>query len=149
MTWALGERRSLMKRRRAINRLRGHLTEIFPGLERELDLGNLGSLVLLTGYQTPAAIRRTGRRRLAAWLHNRKVCSAAELAAKAVRAAEEQHATIPGKDMTAHVVHSLSREGDGLQQEDRGDREAHRGSGAKKVSGRRSSPRAGGYLPGE
>ncbi|WP_406346954.1 hypothetical protein [Streptomyces sp. NBC_00648] len=44
-----------MKRRRAINRLRGHLTEIFPGLERELDLGNLGSLLLLTGYQTPAA----------------------------------------------------------------------------------------------
>ncbi|MFJ7786722.1 IS110 family transposase, partial [Streptomyces albidoflavus] len=39
-------------RTRTINRLRGHLTEIFPGLERELDLGNIGPLVLLSGYQT-------------------------------------------------------------------------------------------------
>jgi hypothetical protein len=29
-------------------------------LERVLDLGNAGPLVLLTGYQTPAALRRTG-----------------------------------------------------------------------------------------
>lgn len=29
-------------RTRTINRLRGHLTEIFPGPERELDLGNIG-----------------------------------------------------------------------------------------------------------
>lgn len=97
-------------RTRTINRLRGHLTEIFPGLERELDLGDVGPLVLLTGYQTSAAIRRTGRRRLATWLRNRKVRSADELAAKAVQAAEGQHTTVPGEDMTAHVVHSLARE---------------------------------------
>lgn len=60
-------------RTRAVDRLRGHLTGIFPGLERELDLGNVGPLVLLTGYQTPAAIRRAGARRLATWLRNRKV----------------------------------------------------------------------------
>jgi transposase len=97
-------------RTRTINRLRSHLTEIFPALERELDLGNVGPLVLLTGYQTPAAIRRTGQRRLATWLRNRKVRSADELAAKAVQAAEAQHTTVPGQDMTAHVVHSLTRE---------------------------------------
>ncbi|PJE93879.1 IS110 family transposase [Streptomyces carminius] len=97
-------------RTRTINRLRSHLTEIFPGLERELDLGNVGPLVLLTGYQTPAAIRRAGRRRLATWLRNRKVRSADELAAKAVQAAERQHTSVPGEDMTAHVVHSLARE---------------------------------------
>ncbi|SEC24553.1 Transposase IS116/IS110/IS902 family protein [Streptomyces sp. 3213] len=97
-------------RTRTINRLRGHLTEIFPGLERVLDLGNVGPLVLLTGYQTPAAVRRAGRRRLATWLRNRKVRSADELAARAVQAAEAQHTSVPGEDMTAHVVHSLARE---------------------------------------
>jgi transposase len=71
-------------RTRTINRLRGHLTEIFPGLERECHLGNVGPLVLLSGYQTPAAIRRVGARRLATWLRNRKVRGADQLAAKAV-----------------------------------------------------------------
>ncbi|MGW4460299.1 IS110 family transposase [Streptomyces albidoflavus] len=97
-------------RTRTINRLRGHLTEIFPGLERELDLGNIGPLVLLSGYQTPAAVRRTGRRRLATWLRNRKVRSPDELAGKAVQAAEGQHTAVPGEDITAHVVHSLAGE---------------------------------------
>ncbi len=97
-------------RTRTINRLRGHLTEIFPGLERELDLGNVGPLMLLTGYQTSTAIRRAGSRRLTTWLRNRKVRSADELAAKAVQAAEGQHTSVPGEDMTAHVVHSLAKE---------------------------------------
>jgi transposase len=49
-------------RTRVVNRLRGHLTGIFPGLERALDLTNVGPLILLTGYQPPAAIRRAGVR---------------------------------------------------------------------------------------
>lgn len=49
---------------RRINRLRGQLTGIFPALERVLDMGNVGPLVLLSGYQTPAALRRTGQKRL-------------------------------------------------------------------------------------
>lgn len=106
-----GHRRDLSDdRTRAINRLRGHLTGIFPGLERELDLGNVGPLVLLTGYQTPAAIRRTGAKRLATWLRNRKVRGADQLAAKAVDAAESQHTAVPGEKITAQVVHSLARE---------------------------------------
>lgn len=52
-------------RTRAINRLHGHLTGIFPGLERELDLADIGPLVLLTGYQTPTTIRGAGLKRLA------------------------------------------------------------------------------------
>lgn len=55
-------------RTRRINRLRGQLTSIFPASERALDLGNVGPLVLLAGYQTPAALRRTDRSRLEAWL---------------------------------------------------------------------------------
>ena len=106
-----GRRRDLADdRTRAINRLRGHLTGIFPGLERELDLANVGPLVLLTGYQTPAAIRRTGVKRLATWLRNRKVRSADQLAATVVQAAENQHTAVPGEKITAQVVHCLARE---------------------------------------
>jgi transposase len=97
-------------RTRTINRLRGHLTEIFPGLERELDLGNVGPLVLLNDYQTPAAIRRVGTRRLTTWLRNRKVRGADQLAAKAVQTAEGQYTALPGEQMTAEVVRSLTRE---------------------------------------
>lgn len=41
--------------------LRAQLGGIFPGLERALDLTNTGPLVLLTGYQTPAVLRRVGK----------------------------------------------------------------------------------------
>ncbi len=79
-------------------------------MERELDLGNVGPLVLLTGYQTPAAIRRAGVKRLATWLRNRKVPGADQLAATAVQAAENQHTAVPGEEITAQVVHSLARQ---------------------------------------
>ena len=106
-----GRRRDLSDdKTRAINRLRGHLTSIFPGLERELDLGNVGPLILLTGYQTPAAIRRTGVKRLATWLRNRKVVRPDQLAAKAVQAAENQQTSVTGEKITAQVVHSQARE---------------------------------------
>ncbi|XDO64573.1 IS110 family transposase [Streptomyces sp. RLB1-33] len=47
-------------RTRQINRLRAQLLEIFPALERSLDLTKKGPVLLLTGYQAPAAIRRAG-----------------------------------------------------------------------------------------
>jgi Transposase len=72
-------------RTRAINRIRGLLTGIFPALERELDLTCTGPLVLQTGYQAPAAIRRTGPARLEAWLRARHGHRAASLAAAACR----------------------------------------------------------------
>ncbi|GCD92364.1 IS110 family transposase [Embleya hyalina] len=97
-------------RTRSINRLRALLTGIFPSLERELDLTNVGPLVLLTGYQTPGAIRRAGARRLETWLRNRKVRNPAELAVGAVTAAERQHSAVPGEKVTAHLVHTLARE---------------------------------------
>jgi transposase len=106
-----GHRRDLTDdRTRAINRLRGHLTGIFPALERTLDLANVGPLVLLTGYQTPAAIRRTGIRRLETWLRNRKVRGATQLAHAAVEAAESQHTSVSGEKPTAQLVHTLAKE---------------------------------------
>lgn len=97
-------------RTRRINRVRGQLTSIFPALERVLDLGNVGPLILLTGYQTPAALRRTGRSRLETWLRNRKVRSAEALAEAALEAAGRQHTAVPGEKITAQVIHTLAKE---------------------------------------
>lgn len=97
-------------RTRTINRLREQLLNIFPALERALDLTNHGPLVLLTGYQTPAALRRTGARRLETWLRNRKVRAADTIAEAAVAAAGRQHTALPGEKLTAQMVHTLAKE---------------------------------------
>lgn len=58
---------------RMINRLRDVLTGVFPALERAFDYSaHKGALILLTGYQTPSAIRRRGHTRLTAWLAKRR-----------------------------------------------------------------------------
>ena len=60
-------------RTRTINRLRAQLLEYFPALERAFDYSNSrAALILLTGYQTPDALRRIGAARLDTWLRNRK-----------------------------------------------------------------------------
>ena len=52
-------------RTQVISRLRSLLTSIFPALDRALeDLTAAGPLTLLTGYQTPAAIRAAGLARI-------------------------------------------------------------------------------------
>lgn len=104
-------------RTRRINRLRSQLTSIFPALERELDLGNVGPLVLLTGYQTPAALRRAGRKRLETWLRNRKVRAAESLAQAVLDAAERQQTALPGEKITAQVIHTLAKEVMGLNEQ--------------------------------
>ncbi|WP_071808387.1 IS110 family transposase [Couchioplanes caeruleus] len=92
-----GRRTDLVRdRTRAINRLRGALTGMFPALDRALVFTNAGPLLLLEGYQTPAGIRRMGTARLTRWLRGRGVRSPQEPAATAVGAAEQQHTTVPG-----------------------------------------------------
>lgn len=115
----LTDRRSDLNadRTRRINRLRGQLTGIFPALERVLDLGNAGPLILLSGYQTPAALRRTGRTRLETWLRNRKVRGADALAETALEAAGRQHTAVPGEKITAQVIHTLAKEVIGLNEQ--------------------------------
>ncbi|MGC3023524.1 IS110 family transposase, partial [Brevibacterium sp. FAM 24630] len=66
---------------RAINRMRASLGEFFPALEAAFDYStSQAALLLLTGYQTPAAIRRMGVKRLTAWLKKRGARSAARVA---------------------------------------------------------------------
>lgn len=97
-------------RTRVVNRLRGTLLSMFPALERALDVTSTGPLKLLTGYQTPAAIRRAGVARLTKWLADRKVRSARTLAEAAVEAAERQHTAVPGERTIARLVHTLAEE---------------------------------------
>ncbi|MGW2426140.1 IS110 family transposase [Streptomyces sp. NPDC001709] len=97
-------------RTRANNRLRGLLAGIFPALERELNLANRGPLILLTGYQTPSAIRRLGASRLEKWLLSRGARWSAALAQAAVAAAGRQYTAVPGEQAAARLVQALAHE---------------------------------------
>ncbi|MGW1365517.1 IS110 family transposase, partial [Streptomyces chartreusis] len=94
---------------RMINRLRDALTGVFPALERAFDYSSQkGALVLLTGYQTPAAIRRRGQARLTAWLANRNVRGSDAVAEAALKAAQAQQTALPGEDVAAQIVADLA-----------------------------------------
>ncbi|QUQ68807.1 IS110 family transposase [Kutzneria sp. CA-103260] len=97
-------------RTRAINRLRAQLLEYFPALERAFDYSkSKAALVLLTGYQTPAALRECGQDQLASWLRGRKVRNSAAVAATTVKAAQAQFTTIPGVATAAAMVARLAK----------------------------------------
>lgn len=94
---------------RQTNRLRAQLLEFFPALERALNLSKKGPVVLLTGYQAPAAIRRSGASRLGTWLKNCKVKNAAVLAETAVEAAKSQHTAPPGETLAGAMVARIAK----------------------------------------
>ncbi|MFD0651521.1 IS110 family transposase [Streptomyces malaysiensis subsp. malaysiensis] len=94
---------------RMINRFRDVLTSVFPALERAFDYSaHKGALVLLTGYQTPAAIRHRGRTRLTTWLANRGVRAADEVAVTALQAAQAQQTALPGEQVAAQIAADLA-----------------------------------------
>ena len=96
-------------RTRSINRLRALLSTYFPGLERALDLSNVkGALILLTGFQTPGAIRTIGAAGLESWLRKHKAYNANGLADLATEAALAQTIQVPGEAMAAQVVSSMA-----------------------------------------
>ncbi len=107
-----GHRRDLIADRvRLINRPRDLLVGICPALERAFDYSAAkGPVVMLTEYQTPAALRRIGVKRLTTWLERRKVRGADQVAAKAVDAAKSQQATLPGEKRAAKLVHDLAHQ---------------------------------------
>ncbi len=107
----LARRRDLVTdQTRTITRLRETLLALFPALERALELNNKGALTLVSHYQTPAAIRRVGLSRLAAFLKNRGVKGAEALAAKALSAAKAQSVTLPAEGVAARIVAELAQE---------------------------------------
>lgn len=105
-------------RTRAINRLRAQMLEYFPALERTFDYStSKAALLLLTGYQTPAGLRRIGPSRLTTWLKNRRVRGAQAVADAAIEAAHAQYTSIPGEKTAAAMVHTLARAVMDLDQE--------------------------------
>lgn len=96
---------------RAINRLRATLLEYFPGLEASFEFATRkGALLLLTKYQTPAQLRRSGVVRVTTWLRNEGCRNPEAIAQTAVDAANRQHTVVPGQDAAALVVARLARE---------------------------------------
>jgi transposase len=108
----LARRRDLVTdQSRTIIRLKEALLALFPALERALDLNRKGALRLVARYQTPAQIRRTGRKRMATYLRNRCCVKGADaMAGKALSAAKAQSVTLPAEDVAARMVAELAKE---------------------------------------
>jgi transposase len=96
-------------RTRCINRLRSLLLGVFPALERVLDFTCHGPLVLISGFQTPTAIRRLGATRLLRWLERRGVRRPGRLATAAAEAAGQQTIQLPGEAAAASLVARLAQ----------------------------------------
>ncbi|MFI6937617.1 IS110 family transposase [Streptomyces sp. NPDC050287] len=116
---------------RLINRLRDALVGICPALERAFDYSAAkGPVVMLTEYQTPAALQRAGVKQLADWLARRAVRSADEVAARALEAARSQVTALPGEKRAARLVcdlaHQLLMLDEWIKDTDREIREAFR-----------------------
>lgn len=114
---------------RLLNRLHDVLTGISPALEAAFDYADhKGALVLLTGYQTPASLRRCGPARLTRWLATRGVHRPDTVAATALTAAHTQHIKLPGQGTAAGITADLARQvlalDDRLKQLDRQIRDA-------------------------
>ncbi|MGW6904832.1 hypothetical protein [Streptomyces sp. NPDC054940] len=82
-------------------------------MERTLDLTKRAHVLLPTGYQPPAAIRRTGIKQTKSWLKNRKVRSATVLSQATVDAAQTQTTALPGEKLAAATVAPASQGSDG------------------------------------
>jgi transposase len=107
----LSRRRDLVTdQSRCVTRLRETLLSAFPALERALDLNRRGPLTFISHYQRPAQIRRAGRKRLAAYLRNRGVQGAEDIAGKALEAATAQSVTLPAEEVAARIVAQLAEE---------------------------------------
>ncbi|WP_145111975.1 IS110 family transposase [Cereibacter sediminicola] len=108
----VGRRRDLIEEQtRRLNRLRGLLSSVHPGPERDLDVTCKGPLVLLTRYVTPAEIRQAGKRRIMAHLAKTPHVQRAEaLADHALAAARAQTLAVPGETAMAELVREMATE---------------------------------------
>lgn len=108
----VGRRRDLTEEQtRRLNRLRGLLGSVHPGLERALDVTCKGPLALLTRYVTPAEIRQAGKRRIMAHLAKTPHLHGSEaLAERALAAARAQTLAVSGEGAMAELVRELAAE---------------------------------------
>ncbi len=97
---------------RGVNRLRDLLTSVFPSLERAFDYSTRSALILVSGYQTPAAVREAGHAGLTRFLlqHGAQSRMVPALAAKAVEAAAAQTVRLPGEASAAVLIAGMARQ---------------------------------------
>lgn len=95
---------------RGVNRLRELLTGIFPALERAFDYSTRSALVLLTGFQTPDAIRSAGRDGVSTYLREHRAWAKGipAMADAAMAAAAAQTVRLPGEATTAQLIARLA-----------------------------------------
>jgi transposase len=96
---------------RGVNRLRRMLTAIFPALERAFDYTNRSALSLVSGFQTPDAIRAAGGSGLSDHLRSEGVQRhrVPSVVGKALEAAAQQTMRLPGEPTTAAIIAQLAR----------------------------------------
>jgi transposase len=102
-----GHRRDLVtERTRGINRLRGLLTRIFPGLERCFDYSTLTGLAFVTRFTTPSAIDGVSDEEIYDHLRGQGVRrpTIPKMISKARAAAAAQTVALPGEATTALLV---------------------------------------------
>ncbi|PKZ64065.1 IS110 family transposase [Gordonia terrae] len=94
------------ERTRGINRLRGLLTRIFPGLERCFDYSTLTGLAFVTRFATPSAIAAVSDEQIYDHLrgHGVRRPTIPKMISKARAAASAQTVTLPGEATTALLV---------------------------------------------
>lgn len=96
-------------RTRAITRMRTQLLEYFPALERAFNYAHRrAALILLTRFQTPAAIRQMGVAKISAWLRRHGAYAPDAVAQSAFTAAESQRTVVPGEHTAARIVGQLA-----------------------------------------
>jgi transposase len=93
---------------RTVNRLRRLMTGVCPALERALPFTNVGTLALLTGFQTPQHILAAGREELVAHLRRLKALHVAKVADTALAAAAQQTIALPGQDTAALIIGQMA-----------------------------------------
>jgi transposase len=93
---------------RGVSRLRELLTAVFPALEREFDYTTRSALILVERYQKPQDIRRAGRNRLTAYLQRHGARNVADMAERALRAAQAQHVQLPAQETAARLVGEIA-----------------------------------------
>ena len=95
---------------RGVNRLRALLASIFPALERVFDYSARSPLILVTGYQTPAALREAGPQVVAEFLRANGAWDKGipTMTGKAVAAAGEQTVALPSEAVTAPLIAGLA-----------------------------------------
>lgn len=97
---------------RGVNRLRELLGSIFPGLEQAFDYSTRSALILVSGFQTPAALRAAGVEEVVGFLAEQRSWAPgrAGMASTAVAVAEQQSLALPGESVTAPLIARLARQ---------------------------------------